>query len=217
MWWFRVPRRIALPPAHILILIAISGCCGVAESLVLPTSLSWLTLRSDFRASATKFHYFTSCFIPKSGSRFSGNWPLRPFRSPASLQRRITASSNNQAADILKNRLISWIGELGKRLMPALFNDDTSTWKSLPSVVSWLQPRFFMQGGKRETLWETTLQDGRTIQGELALQLPHATRSHNNGQPSHPQQPIAKRVLGSAPPATAGAARHHAGNQQPPA
>ncbi len=180
-------RRIAQPPIHIpstLILIAITGCCGVAESLVLPASLSWLTLRSEFRASATKFHYFTSCFIPKLGSRFSCNWPLRPFRSPASLQRRIAASSNNQASNILNNRLVSWIGELGKRLMPALFNNDESSWKSLPSVISWLQPRFFMQGSKRETLWETTLQDGRTIQGELILQPPFA-------EPGKLPQPVA--------------------------
>jgi hypothetical protein len=51
--------------------------------------------------------------------------------------------------------------------MPTLFKqvESSSAWKSLPSVVSWFQPRFFMQGSKRETLWETVLDDGRTLAG----------------------------------------------------
>ena len=153
---------------YILLWCSLLTSVGVAESLVVSPSLGIPVLNGVPELRSSQFYFFTSC-LPQ---RFLGlgnfeKLPLRSFISPSTCQRRFASSLTLQLPDIFGTRFLSWLGEIGKRIMPSLFKpeDVAAAFKSLPSVVSWFQPRFFMQGSKRETLWETVLEDGRTIAG----------------------------------------------------
>jgi hypothetical protein len=158
---------------YILLCCSLLASVGVAESLVVPPSLCVPALNAVPDLSYPQLYFFTSC-LPQRFLRLdcTAKLPLRSFVSPATLRRRFTSSLNLQIPDLFSARFFSWIGDIGKRFMPSLFKpeDVAAAWKSLPSVVSWFQPRFFMQGSKRETLWETLLEDGRTIAGLTSAQ-----------------------------------------------
>ena len=185
--------------SYVFLICSLLTTVGVAESLVLTSSLTWLS-SNTFSARFSKGGCFSSC-VPRifDLGRSDTKRLLLTGRSPAALHRQASPSLNLNAVELVTTRIISWIGELGKHLMPALFKPDdvAAAWKSLPSVVSWFQPRFFMQGSKRETLWETVLDDGRTLCGNITL-IPRRMRA---GRPRAEDQ--VRVPAPPAPPATA--------------